>query len=238
MADPRADIFSAVRQRARPGLFDDPGNVLALDNLLDAFDVPRPAPAWEVAKPACRELTVKALLEILEHEAIVREAYKDSVGVWTWGVGVTSKSGHKVDRYKDNPQSIERCIEIYVWLLRSKYLPEVLEAFGDYKLAEHELAAALSFHWNTGAIGKAGWVRSVIAGNRVRAREQFLEWRIPASIVPRRKAERSLFFDERWTHDGLVLVYPVRKPSYTPAWGDADLIDVRDQVRQALRAAA
>lgn len=41
MTDPRAEIFGAVRAKARTGLFDDPGNVLALDNLLDAFDVPR-----------------------------------------------------------------------------------------------------------------------------------------------------------------------------------------------------
>jgi hypothetical protein len=44
MNDPRKPIFDAVRVAARPGLFNDPGNVLALDNLLDAFGVPR-APA-------------------------------------------------------------------------------------------------------------------------------------------------------------------------------------------------
>lgn len=37
----RAAIFDEVRKVARPNLFNDPGNVLALDNLLDAFDVPR-----------------------------------------------------------------------------------------------------------------------------------------------------------------------------------------------------
>lgn len=46
--DPRRAIFDAVRSAARPGLFDDPGNILALDNLLDAFSVgraPKVAPA-------------------------------------------------------------------------------------------------------------------------------------------------------------------------------------------------
>jgi hypothetical protein len=41
MTDPRKPIFDAVRALARPGLFNDPGNILALDNLLDAFNVPR-----------------------------------------------------------------------------------------------------------------------------------------------------------------------------------------------------
>ena len=41
MTDPRKAAFDAVRAIARPGLFDDPGNVHALDNLLDAFGAPR-----------------------------------------------------------------------------------------------------------------------------------------------------------------------------------------------------
>ena len=41
MTDPRKDIFDAVRRGAPSGVFDDPGNILALDNLLDAFGVDR-----------------------------------------------------------------------------------------------------------------------------------------------------------------------------------------------------
>lgn len=48
MTDPRKPIFDAVRASARPGLFNDAGNILALDNLLDAFNVPR---AGQVVNP-------------------------------------------------------------------------------------------------------------------------------------------------------------------------------------------
>ena len=48
MTDPRKPIFDAVRPLARAGLFNDPGNILALDNLLDAFGVPR---AGQVTNP-------------------------------------------------------------------------------------------------------------------------------------------------------------------------------------------
>ncbi|MCB2077302.1 MAG: hypothetical protein KDE55_06335, partial [Novosphingobium sp.] len=41
----RKAIFAAVRDAAPEGLFDNPGNILALDNLLDAFGVPRPGQA-------------------------------------------------------------------------------------------------------------------------------------------------------------------------------------------------
>lgn len=42
MSDPRAGIFAAFRQ-AKPGLFEDPGNILALDNLCDAYGIDRAA---------------------------------------------------------------------------------------------------------------------------------------------------------------------------------------------------
>jgi uncharacterized protein (TIGR02594 family) len=41
VSDPRAAIFAAVRAAAPKGIFRDPGNILALDNLLDAFGVGR-----------------------------------------------------------------------------------------------------------------------------------------------------------------------------------------------------
>lgn len=43
MTDPRKPIFDAVRSGARAGLFNDPGNIHALNNLLDAFGVGREA---------------------------------------------------------------------------------------------------------------------------------------------------------------------------------------------------
>lgn len=163
--------------------------------------------------PTC--ITRRVMLEILEHEAIVLEAYYDSVGILTWGVGVTNASGHHVERYVGKPSTIARAIEIYAWLLRERYLPGVLRAFKGHTPTENELCAALSFHYNTGAIEKASWVKSFMAGNRAKARKQFMNWSKPKEIIGRRKAERDLFFDNHWTQDGVVLLYDVnskRKP--------------------------
>lgn len=64
---PRKPVFDAVRAICPPGLFDDPGNVLALDNLLDAFGAARIA-AHKLADPgrffAAIAPTTKALSEI------------------------------------------------------------------------------------------------------------------------------------------------------------------------------
>lgn len=180
-------------------------------------------------------ITYRVAGEIIGHEGLVREAYKDSTGVWTWSIGVTNASGHQVyPRYKDNPQSIRRCLEVFVWLLETRYAPAVRAAFAPYELTEAQFAAALSFHYNTGAIGKADWVRLRLAGDKAGARAAFMNWRRPAEIIPRREAERDLFFDGKWTWDGLATVYPVRKPAYTPAWGKAEKVDVSADLRALL----
>ena len=173
------------------------------------------------------KITKRIAQEIVSHEAIVREAYKDSVGVWTWSVGITNSSGHQVyPRYKDKPQSLEHCLEIYAWLLNKKYLPSVLKAFEGHDLEEHELGGALSFHWNTGRIRTASWVKKWKAGDIVGARAGFMEWKKPPEIIGRRKKECKLFFDGKWSATGKATVLGVRKPSYSPNWGSAKRVDI------------
>ena len=163
-----------------------------------------------------RTLTSRILGEILQHEGLAREAYRDSVGVWTWSVGITDASGHKVARYRDNPQTTERCLEVFVWLLTTRYLPAVLAAFGAFEPEEHQLAGALSFHYNTGAIGRASWLKRFLDGDVEAARADILDWHRPPEILPRRRRERDLFFDAKWSGDGRVAVYEVAKPGYRP----------------------
>ncbi len=169
--------------------------------------------------PAAPDITPRIAAELIAHEGIVREAYLDSVGVWTWSVGLTDASGHKVARYRDNPQTLSHCLAVFVWALRRNYLPAVLEAFGSYQPQEHELAAALSFHWNTGGIARAEWMELAMSGDRTAARPAMLNWARPASLLGRRRKEQALFFDGIWSEDGKALVYTVAKPSYRPVNG-------------------
>lgn len=169
--------------------------------------------------PAAPDITPRIAAELIAHEGIVCEAYLDSVGVWTWSVGLTDASGHKVARYRDNPQPLSHCLAVFVWALRRNYLPAVLEAFGSYQPQEHEIAAALSFHWNTGGIARAEWMKLAMSGDREAARPAMLNWARPASLLGRRRKEQALFFDGVWSEDGKALVYAVSKPSYRPIDG-------------------
>jgi lysozyme len=172
------------------------------------------------------KITVRTAAELAAHEALVREAYKDSVGVWTWAIGVTNASGHQVyPRYKDAPQSLDKCFEIYVWLLQEKYAPAVRKAFSGHKLTEAQFAAALSFHYNTGAILTADWVKLWKSGDIAKAKTSFMNWRKPAEIIPRREKERDLFFDGKWSGNGIVRVLSVRKPSYQPDFSSQETVN-------------
>lgn len=152
------------------------------------------------------KIDVKIAQEICSHEGVVLEAYFDSVRVLTWSVGITSMSGHNVERYRNNPQTLRKCLEVYLWVLE-KYAKDVRAAFKGHRLKKHEFAAALSFHYNTGAINRASWVKDVKAGNRSKARQSFMAWRKPPEIVGRRQKERDLFFDAKWSSDGKMVVY-------------------------------
>lgn len=180
------------------------------------------------------KITLKTLLEIASHEGLVYEAYKDAVGVWTWGIGVTNSSGHIVyPRYKDNPQSLKRVLEVYEWLVRTRYAPAVVGAFGNIPYEEHHFAAALSFHWNTGAIDRAIWFRQWKEGDSSSAYESIMNWTKQDVVTERREKERDLFFSGRWNGSGYVKEWRVKKPSYKIDWSkgyptriDAILADI------------
>lgn len=179
------------------------------------------------------EITPRVAMEVAHHEGIVRQAYRDSVGVWTWSVGLTDAAGLPVEQYIDAPQPLRRCLEAWLEALE-RYAEDVRLAFAGHELAEHEFAAALSFHWNTGAIGRAQWVQHWKAGDRKRARRAILNWKSPPEIIPRRRAERDLFFDGVWEGDGRMTEYTRVTASYAPDWSSARKIDVGEEIAAIL----
>ena len=180
-------------------------------------------------------VTARAALELAAHEAMCLEAYKDSVGVWTWSVGVTSKSGHAVERYKDNPQPLRRCLEVWLWVLQT-YADDVNARFAGHPLTEAQFAAALSFHYNTGAIAAAStsWPRYFMAGEMAKAEASFKEWRNPPEVIARRAAEADLLFRGVWVGDDKVTVYDVSHRTYAPIWSSGRRVAIGDDVRAVL----
>lgn len=203
---------------------------------VDADDDPE---LWEMVEremvaESDYKITPRIALEVAAHEGLVQEAYKDSVGIWTWSIGVTDFSGHKVRRYIDNPVDIDRCIEVYIWLLDTKYMPAVERAFKGRQLTESQIAAALSFHWNTGSIEKASWVKSWLAGDVSEAKRRFMLWNKPSEIIKRRGRERNLFFEGVWHGDGTVTHYPLVHAGGRLNFTQTKRLDISRQVTEAI----
>ena len=179
------------------------------------------------------QITTRVALEVAAHEAIVLQAYKDSVGVWTWSVGLTSATGHNVERYINNPTSMRQALEIWLWAMQ-RYADEVRKAFAGRQLTDAQFAAALSFHWNTGGISKASWVKQWLAGDVAGARKSFMNWKKPPEIIPRRAAERDLFFDGKWTNKGSMMEYTKVTSRGTPNWSSGKRVDVSADIAAIL----
>ncbi|KDB03218.1 lysozyme [Defluviimonas sp. 20V17] len=151
-------------------------------------------------------------MALARHEGIVPGPYRDSTGTWTFGIGHTAAAGlpDPSSMPRGMPQDLDAGIREAFRVFRAdlaRYEVDVLRAV-TVPLAPHEFDALVSFHFNTGGISRASLARHLNAGDRVAAADAFLNWRKPASIIPRREAERDLFRHGRYP-DGTIPVWSV-----------------------------
>lgn len=183
-------------------------------------------PAADVLNPEhLMKVSGKGVAELLSHEAMVTSPYRDSGGVWTIGVGHTAGAG------KPHPQSMPKGIETplaeLVALFRSDLakFEEGVSAAVKVKLAQHEFDALVSFHFNTGAISRASFVKKLNAGDRMGAAAGMLEWKKPAEIIGRRRKEMKLFRDGKYSNDGKCTIYPADRNGLVQ-WGSGRRVSV------------
>lgn len=133
------------------------------------------------------------------HEGIVPGPYLDSVGVPTWGVGHTKAAGAPdpavlpVGMPANLDAALAACLAAFRADLR-RYEAAVAAAV-KVPVAQHEFDALVSFHYNTGAIGRAWLVAALNRGDRVGAATGFMNWIKPPEVIGRRKKEQALFRD-------------------------------------------
>ncbi len=102
-------------------------------------------------------------------------------------------------------------------------------------LAQHEFDALVSFHFNTGAIGRASFVKKLNAGDKLGAAAGMLEWKKPAEIIKRRTAEMKLFRDGKYSNDGKCTIYPANKFGAVQ-WGSGRRVSVANLIAPAVPA--
>jgi len=80
----------------------------------------------------------------------------------------------------------------------ARFAAEVSQAIGDAPTSQAQFDALVSFHYNTGAIGRATLARRHRAGDHAGAAREFARWnraggRVLAGLVRRRAAEAALY---------------------------------------------
>ena len=143
------------------------------------------------------KMSDRGIAALVAHEGIVPGPYLDSVGVWTYGVGHTAAAGEPdpVNMKRGMPADIDAGLREVFRVFRAdlaKYEAAVDRAV-KVPVEQHEFDALVSFHYNTGAIGRADLVKALNRGDRKAATAGFMNWLKPAAIKERREAEQLLF---------------------------------------------
>lgn len=135
--------------------------------------------------------STKGLAFLERHEGVVLKAYRCPAGAWTIGAGLTAASG--VVRPKAGVViSREEASRLLGLALERNYEPAVLAAMPGARAQEFD--GGVSFHFNTGAIGRASWVKAWRRGDWKGVLAGLMAWkkgggRVLPGLVRRREEE-------------------------------------------------
>jgi len=165
----------------------------------------------------------KGITALIGHEGVVPGPYRDSVGVYTYGVGHTLAAGqpNPAKMQPGMPDNLDAELVKVFSLFRgdlSTY-EQAVDLAITVPISQNEFDAAVSFHFNTGAITRATWVKTLNNGDHKNAAAQIMNWKSPPEIIPRRQDEQRLFRDGVYP-DGKITVWQV-SPQYKVIWKSA-----------------
>ena len=205
----RKPIFDAVREMLGGTLTQ--AQVTKLDGAIDQAEGALPATATPQRKPAAPPAAAPAggralgkagadLIKSFEGCAKNRpdgsfDAYPDpgtGGDPWTIGWGATG-AGIKKGVVWTRAQCDERFDEDM-----KRYAADVIRAIGNAPTTQNQFDAMVSFHYNTGAIGKATLTKLHNQGKFAEAAAEFARWnraggRVMAGLTRRRAAEAALY---------------------------------------------
>ena len=125
---------------------------------------------------------------LIEREGKRNDAYLDSVGVPTIGVGHTGPEVHMGLHWTD--EQVEAVLRADL-----ARFEDAVNASVTLPLEQHQFDALVSFTYNVGigAEAHSTMVRDINAGDMEAAAAQFDRWHIPPEITSRRNGEREQF---------------------------------------------
>ena len=192
----RKQIFDAVRRLLGRGFRQ--AEVAALDAAIDS--AMRPDSPDPVETP--REMSEAGVALIKRFEGCARrrpdglvEAYPDpgtGDAPWTIGWGATGRAIGPGTAWTQAQCDARLAADL------TRHAGDVTRAIGEAPTSQAQFDALVSFHYNTGAIGRATLTRRHRAGDHAGAAREFARWnraggRVLAGLVRRRAAEAALY---------------------------------------------
>ena len=146
------------------------------------------------------------LADLIADEGEVLHAYRDVVGVLTIGVGLTAASGVVTPKV-GMTITREQSRQLLRQALARNYEPAVAKRMPG--VAQHVFDPSVSFHFNTGGIGRASWVGRFLSGDMAGAKAAFLSWnkgggRVIRGLELRREREWHTLSTGRYHNTGMV----------------------------------
>lgn len=169
-------------------------------------------------------------IEFLErHEGVVLKAYRDPVGIWTIGAGLTAATGLITPRHGMTITK-ERASALLAEALRGNYEPAVADQMPRVK--QYEFDAAVSFHFNTGAIKRASWVKAWRDGQWSEVSKRLALWKkgggkVLPGLVRRRAEEFALLRDGEYGAPVTTRIVDVRLARFALPLSSAEIGEVR-----------
>lgn len=177
------------------------------------------------------KMSFNGRLFLAGREGIVTSRYLDSAKppVWTIGIGHTAAAGAPDPRAFTGKLTPAQAIDLFAADL-AKYEAEVTRAL-KRPVTQAQFDALVSFHYNTGAIGRASAMDLLNRGAPPEAvADALMLWNKPASIIPRRKMEHDLFLYGNYG-DLRVTVYPATSDGKV-MWGMGRLVPASEFANQ------
>lgn len=172
-----------------------------------------------------QSLSARGAQETAGNEAIICSPYWDSGQVLTWGVGHTKAAG------EPNPANLWKRTATIADVIKvfrhdvEPYAASVRRAF-TRPLSQAQFDAAFDFNFNTGAIEVAAWVKLFNAGREAEAVAAIMNWRKPASIIPRRERMQTLFASGQYSGNGEASMFPANARGLV-IWSAGKRINIR-----------
>ena len=178
----------------------------------------------------------KGLVELAGHEGICLSKYKDSVGVWTVGIGATRSEIPSIASWP-----LSRTItmqEAFELLSRSivKY-EDAVNAALTRSVSQHQFDALVSWCYNVGV----GYTQGSRTATVIKLLNQgatpdqlhraLMMYRKPKEIIGRRTKEANLLAYGKYSNDGKALLFPVSSKGY-PIYSRGTSINVWEHIEK------